>query len=46
MSGPDILFFWIARMIMAGLEFRGQVPFGDVKTRRRGDLSPRLRASA
>ncbi|HEX6910280.1 MAG TPA: valine--tRNA ligase [Longimicrobium sp.] len=29
-SGPDILFFWIARMIMAGLEFRGQVPFGDV----------------
>jgi len=29
-SGPDILFFWIARMIMAGLEFRGEVPFGDV----------------
>jgi valyl-tRNA synthetase len=29
-SGPDILFFWIARMIMAGLEFRGEVPFSDV----------------
>jgi valyl-tRNA synthetase len=29
-SGHDILFFWIARMIMAGLEFRGEVPFRDV----------------
>ena len=29
-SGQDILFFWIARMIMAGLEFRGEVPFRDV----------------
>jgi valyl-tRNA synthetase len=29
-SGQDILFFWIARMIMAGLEFRGEVPFTDV----------------
>ncbi len=29
-SGYDILFFWIARMIMAGLHFTGQVPFSDV----------------
>ncbi|MFW6202353.1 MAG: valine--tRNA ligase, partial [Gemmatimonadota bacterium] len=29
-SAYDILFFWIARMIMAGLEFMGGVPFSDV----------------
>jgi valyl-tRNA synthetase len=29
-SGPDILFFWIARMIMFGIEFTGRVPFEDV----------------
>jgi len=29
-SGPDILFFWIARMIMFGLEFTGRIPFRDV----------------
>jgi valyl-tRNA synthetase len=29
-SAPDILFFWIARMIMAGLEFMGDVPFRQV----------------
>ncbi|HEX8358507.1 MAG TPA: valine--tRNA ligase, partial [Longimicrobium sp.] len=29
-SGHDILFFWIARMIMGGLEFMGEVPFRDV----------------
>ena len=29
-SGYDILFFWIARMIMAGLHFTGQVPYRDV----------------
>jgi valyl-tRNA synthetase len=29
-SGHDILFFWIARMIMAGIEFRGGPPFRDV----------------
>ncbi len=29
-SAYDILFFWIARMIMAGLEFVGDVPFRDV----------------
>jgi valyl-tRNA synthetase len=26
-TGPDIIFFWVARMIMAGLEFMGDVPF-------------------
>ena len=29
-TGPDIIFFWVARMIVAGLEFMGQVPFFDV----------------
>ena len=29
-SGPDILFFWIARMIMAGYEFMGRRPFHTV----------------
>ncbi len=29
-SGYDILFFWIARMVMAGLHFTGEVPFRDV----------------
>lgn len=29
-SGPDILFFWIARMIMSGYDFRQQAPFSDV----------------
>ncbi len=29
-TGPDILGFWVARMIMAGLEFLGEVPFRDV----------------
>jgi valyl-tRNA synthetase len=26
-TAPEILFFWVARMIMAGLHFRGEVPF-------------------
>jgi len=26
-TGPDIIFFWVARMIMAGLEFAGDIPF-------------------
>jgi valyl-tRNA synthetase len=26
-SSPDILFFWVARMIMSGLHFRGKVPY-------------------
>ncbi len=29
-TGPDIIFFWVARMIMAGLEFTGEIPFSDV----------------
>ena len=29
-TGYDILFFWVARMIMDGLEFTGQVPFHTV----------------
>ena len=29
-TGPDILFFWVARMIMAGNEFMGEVPFRNV----------------
>ncbi|MHB1843634.1 MAG: valine--tRNA ligase [Deltaproteobacteria bacterium] len=29
-TGSDILFFWVARMIMMGLKFTGQVPFRDV----------------
>lgn len=29
-TGPDILFFWIARMIIAGYEYRGQKPFSNV----------------
>jgi valyl-tRNA synthetase len=29
-TAPEILFFWVARMVMAGLEFMGEVPFSDV----------------
>ena len=29
-TGPDILFFWIARMIMSGYYFRGKKPFNNV----------------
>lgn len=29
-TGQDIIFFWIARMIMGGLEFRDEIPFKDV----------------
>ncbi|MDO4763100.1 MAG: valine--tRNA ligase [Flavobacteriaceae bacterium] len=29
-TGPDIIFFWVARMIMAGLEWKGKVPFKNV----------------
>ena len=29
-TGPDIIFFWVARMIMASLEFMGDIPFKDV----------------
>ncbi len=29
-TGPDIIFFWVARMIMSSLEFMGDIPFKDV----------------
>ncbi len=29
-TGPDIIFFWVARMIIAGLEYRQEVPFKNV----------------
>lgn len=29
-TAPEILFFWVARMIMAGLEFRNEIPFKNV----------------
>jgi len=29
-TAPDIIFFWVARMIMAGLEFVGDIPFKNV----------------
>ena len=30
MTGPDIIFFWVARMIMAGYEYTGKMPFKNV----------------
>ena len=41
-TGPDIIFFWVARMIMAGYEYQGKMPFkhvyftGIVRTRQTG----------
>jgi valyl-tRNA synthetase len=29
-TAPEIIFFWVARMVMAGIEFRGGIPFTDV----------------
>ena len=29
-TGPDIIFFWVARMVMAGLKFEGRIPFSTV----------------
>ena len=29
-TGPDILFFWVARMVMAGYEYKGEKPFNNV----------------
>jgi valyl-tRNA synthetase len=29
-TAPEIIFFWVARMIMAGYEYRGEKPFSDV----------------
>lgn len=47
-TGPDIIFFWVARMIMAGLEFRQEVPFknvyftGIVRDKQRRKMSKQL----
>jgi len=30
MTAPEIIFFWVARMIMAGLHFTGELPFTDI----------------
>ncbi|HEY9167740.1 MAG TPA: valine--tRNA ligase [Candidatus Kryptonia bacterium] len=29
-TAPDIIFFWVARMVMSGIEFMGDIPFKDV----------------
>ena len=29
-TAPEIMFFWVARMIMAGYEYRGEMPFKNV----------------
>jgi valyl-tRNA synthetase len=29
-TGQDIIFFWVSRMVMAGLEYEHNIPFGDV----------------
>ena len=29
-TGPDIIFFWVARMIMAGIEYKNEIPFKNV----------------
>ncbi len=29
-TAPDIIFFWVARMIIAGMHFRNEIPFSDV----------------
>lgn len=29
-TGPDIIFFWVARMIIAGYEYKGEMPFKNV----------------
>lgn len=47
-TGPDIIFFWVARMIMAGLEYRKDVPFknvyftGIVRDKQRRKMSKQL----
>ena len=37
-TGPDIIFFWVARMIMAGLEVTGDIPLPDGSPRATADL--------
>ena len=40
-TGPDIIFFWVARMIMAGLEFMPEIPLPDGSPRKEAkDLVP------
>ena len=29
-TGPDIIFFWVARMIMSGIHFKNEIPFSNV----------------
>lgn len=47
-TGPDIIFFWVARMIMAGLEYRQEIPFknvyftGIVRDKQRRKMSKQL----
>lgn len=47
-TGPDIIFFWVARMITAGLEYRKEVPFknvyftGIVRDKQRRKMSKQL----
>lgn len=47
-TGPDIIFFWVARMVMAGLEYRKEVPFknvyftGIVRDKQRRKMSKQL----
>lgn len=31
-TGHDILFFWVARMVMMGLKLTGKLPFKEVRT--------------
>lgn len=47
-TAPDIIFFWVARMIMAGIEWRGEIPFktvyftGTVRDNQRRKMSKSL----
>ncbi|MBQ0152748.1 MAG: valine--tRNA ligase [Chryseobacterium sp.] len=47
-TGPDIIFFWVARMVMAGLEYRKEIPFknvyftGIVRDKQRRKMSKQL----
>lgn len=42
-TGHDILFFWVARMVMLGLKLTGRLPFREVRTAENPpSLSPHL----
>ena len=47
-TGPDIIFFWVARMVMAGLEYKKEIPFknvyftGIVRDKQRRKMSKQL----